>query len=127
MPGTHFTVLILDDAHHDVRRIMIRRDRVVFLATLFVVVVVAACALTIHYATLAPHVLDARELRTANDALKRRLATLTAHTGDADADLAVLDNKESHLRALSGVSPSQSTLMKRPGPARGGAHTFERD
>lgn len=130
MKNRSITLMIVPDAHAQVKRVQVRRD-VVYVGLLALLVVAALLGtLIVHYTYVVGEVMEARVLREENAALEARLAELTSKIENVDARLAALQRYDAQLREMTRLNDEARGLAMGPvGPQHGvgGAPTIDAD
>lgn len=118
MAAKKFTVLIIPEGSHQVRRFNVRRSVLQWLAGIGVVMLVTVGLLTVSY--FRTH-LDRREfarLKSANSSQQMELQRLTASLQDLRQEMVVLAQNDAKVRVLARLSkPHSDTLAGIGGPS----------
>lgn len=114
----HFTLMIVPDAHSEVRRVQVKKRKVyaASLVVLFAVSVVAAVG--IHYSFLLNEAFTADDLRAENERLKSEVTSLAKRVATVDAHLADVRRFDEKLRSMTDLRDDGRELAM--GPLRQG-------
>lgn len=108
------TLMIVPDAHAQVKRVQVRRD-VVYGGLLALLAGVALLGtLIVHYAYVVGEVMEARTLREENTSLYARIAELSAKIENVDARLAALQRFDNKLREMTRLNDDDRGLAMGP-------------
>lgn len=114
----HFTLMIVPDAHSEVRRVQVEKRKVyaASLAVLGLLSVVLAVA--VHYSFLLHEAFTADELRVENERLKTEVSALADRVEAVDAHLADVRRFDEKLRSMTDLRDDGRELAM--GPLRQG-------
>jgi murein DD-endopeptidase MepM/ murein hydrolase activator NlpD len=108
------TLMIVPDAHAQVKRIQVRRDLLYGALVLMLGAVAALGALVVHYSYVVGQVLEARSLREENDSLRGRIGELSGMVDNVDERLAQLQRFDDKLRAMTSLHDDSRGLAMGP-------------
>lgn len=114
MASKNFTLMIVPEAHAQVRRVQIPK-KAIYLGVLVVVALLGGLgSLLVHYAYIVGQVFDARIMRDENGRLKDRIAVLQAKVDDVDQRLMQLKVFDEKLRAMTDLHDEERGLAMGP-------------
>ena len=114
MKNRNFTLMIVPDAHAQVKRIQVRRELVYGSAIAALVVVGVLSALIVHYVYEIDQIFEARALREENQKLERRIAVLSRTVEGIDQRLAELQRFDEKLRDMTKLNDGDRGLAMGP-------------
>jgi murein DD-endopeptidase MepM/ murein hydrolase activator NlpD len=119
----NFTLMIVPEAHAQVRRVQVPR-RALYAGGIVVFALLGSLMLLlVHYAYIVGQVFEASQLRDQNAVLKQRIAELQTKVDDVDQRLVQLKGFDEKLRAMTDLRDDERGLAMGPLPAnpQGGA------
>ena len=114
MASKNFTLMIVPEAHAQVRRIQIPKKTIYAAGIAGLAVIGLFAALVVHYAYIVGQVFEARALRDENGRLKSRVAVLSAKVEDVDARLGELRRFDEKLRSMTDLHDEERGLAMGP-------------
>jgi murein DD-endopeptidase MepM/ murein hydrolase activator NlpD len=114
MASKNFTLMIVPEAHAQVRRVQVPK-KAMYLGALVVLGLMGGLfSLLVHYAYVVGQVFEARTLRDENGRLKDRIAVLQAKVDDVDTRLVQLKVFDEKLRAMTDLRDDARGLAMGP-------------
>lgn len=114
MASKNFTLMIVPEAHAQVRRLQIPKRAVYAGAVVVFALLGALFLLILHYAYIIGQVFEATELKAQNHALKERIAELQTKVDDVDQRLVQLKVFDEKLRAMTDLRDDARGLAMGP-------------
>jgi murein DD-endopeptidase MepM/ murein hydrolase activator NlpD len=114
----HFTLMIVPDAHSEVRRVQVEKRKVYVASLLALGVVSVVLAVAVHYSFLLHEAFTADELRVENERLKTEVSALADRVAAVDAHLADVRRFDEKLRSMTDLRDDGRELAM--GPLRQG-------
>jgi murein DD-endopeptidase MepM/ murein hydrolase activator NlpD len=114
MATKSFTLMIVPEAHAQVRRLQVPK-KAIYLGGIFVLGLMGCLiSLIVHYSYIIGQVFEARTLRQENVQLKDRIAVLHAKVDDVDSRLVTLSTFDVKLRAMTDLRDDARGLAMGP-------------
>jgi murein DD-endopeptidase MepM/ murein hydrolase activator NlpD len=110
----NFTLMIVPEAHAQVRRVQVPKRTIYAAGIVALAVVGALLSLVVHYGYIVGQVFEARELREQNGRLKDRIAELQGRVDDVDQRLVQLKVFDEKLRAMTDLRDDARGLAMGP-------------
>lgn len=114
MRNRNFTLMIVPDAHAQVKRIQVRRELVYGISLVVLVLIGVLSTLLVHYVYVLDQVFEARALREENQALEKRIAALSQTVEGIDGRLAQLQRFDEKLRDMTKLNDGDRGLAMGP-------------
>lgn len=118
----HFTLMIVPDAHAEVRRLQVKKKGVylALMASMFGVSVLLAAL--VHYSFLLGQTFEAEALRADNERLRGQVTTLARRVDQVDQHLADVRRFDEKLRSMTDLRDEGRELAMGPLRPRPGSH-----
>lgn len=114
MASKNFTLMIVPEAHAQVRRVQVPKKAMYLGGIVALALVGCLFSLLVHYAYIVGQVFEARALRGENHHLKDRIAVLQAKVDDVDSRLVTLKVLDEKLRAMTDLRDDARGLAMGP-------------
>lgn len=114
MASKNFTIMIVPEAHAQVRRLQVPKRTLYAGALVGLALVGALLSLFVHYGYVVGQVFEARALREQNERLQDRIAELQTRVDDVDQRLVQLKVFDEKLRAMTDLRDDERGLAMGP-------------
>lgn len=114
MRNRNFTLMIVPDAHAQVKRIQVRRELVYGAGLVAILCLGVLSTIFVHYIYVIDQVFEARALRDENATLEQRIAVLSRTVENIDSRLAELNRFDEKLRDMTKLNDDDRGLAMGP-------------